>query len=123
MNQVPMALWAQIAIAALVLTGAVLALLGSLGLLRLATFFERLHAPAIIATSACWCVLGGCVLFFSLQNGTLALHPLLLAVFIAITIPITTIFLMRASMFRARQAGQDVPANVSRKEKPETPDS
>ena len=115
MNQIPLALWAQSAIAALVLAGAALALLGSIGLLRLPTFFERVHAPAIIATGACWCILGACVLFFSLQSGTLALHPLLLAVFIAITVPITTIFLMRASMFRARQAGQDVPANISSK--------
>jgi multicomponent K+:H+ antiporter subunit G len=49
MNQVAIALWAQIVIAVLVLAGAALALLGSIGLLRLPTFFERVHAPAIIA--------------------------------------------------------------------------
>lgn len=113
MNQVALALWLQIVIALLVLAGAALALLGSIGLLRLPTFFERVHAPAIIATSACWCILTACVLFFSLQGKGLALQPVLIALFIAITIPITTIFLMRASMFRARQAGQDVPANIS----------
>ena len=113
MNQVAIALWAQIVIAMLVLAGAALALLGSIGLLRLPTFFERVHAPAIIATSACWCILGGCLLFFSLQGKGLALQPALIALFIAITVPITTIVLMRASMFRARQAGQDVPANIS----------
>jgi len=113
MNQVALALWAQIVIAMLVLAGAALALLGTIGLLRLPTFFERVHAPAIIATSACWCILTACVLFFSLQGKGLALQPVLIALFIAITVPITTIFLMRASMFRARQAGQDVPANIS----------
>ncbi len=113
MSQIPVALWAQIVIAALVLAGAALALLGSIGLLRLPTFFERVHAPSIIATSACWCILGGWMLFFSLQDHALALYPLLIAAFIAITVPITTIFLMRASLFRARQAGQNVPANIS----------
>jgi multicomponent K+:H+ antiporter subunit G len=113
MNQVAIALSAQIVIAVLVLAGAALALLGSIGLLRLPTFFERVHAPAIIATSACWCILGGCLLFFSLQGKGLTLQPVLIAAFIAITVPITTIFLMRASMFRARQSGQDVPANIS----------
>lgn len=119
MNQIAIALWAQIVIAVLVLTGAALALLGSIGLLRLQTFFERVHAPAIIATSACWCILSGCLLFFSMQDKAPVLHPVLIAVFIAITVPITTIFLMRASMFRARQSGQDVPANISRSAPPE----
>ena len=119
MNQIAIALWAQIVIAVLVLTGAALALLGSIGLLRLPTFFERVHAPAIIATSACWCILGGCLLYFSMQGNCVVLHPLLIALFIAITVPITTIFLMRASMFRARQSGQDVPPNISRSTPPE----
>ena len=65
MNQAPLALWAQIVIALLVLAGAALALLGSIGLLRLPTFFERVHAPAINATGACWCIQIACMLFFS----------------------------------------------------------
>lgn len=113
MNLVPLALWAQIVIAVLVLAGAGLALLGSIGLLRLPTFFERVHAPSIIATGACWSILYGCLLFFSLQGNGLALYPLLIAVFIAITVPVTTIFLMRASLFRARQSGRAAPANLS----------
>ena len=47
-------LWAEWLVAALVLLGAGLALLGTIGLLRLPTFFERVHAPAIISTLACW---------------------------------------------------------------------
>ena len=114
MSAAALPLWAEIAVAALVLAGAALALLGSFGLLRLPTFFERVHAPAIIATLATWCVLLATVLMLSLQRQELALQPLLIAVFIAITVPITTIFLMRASLFRARQTGQDAPPNVSR---------
>ena len=107
-------LWAEIIVAVLVLAGAGLALLGSSGLLRLPTFFERVHVPAIIATLGCWCVMWGTVLFFSIQQGELAVFPLLIAAFIAITVPIPTIFLMRASLFRARQMGKDVPPSVSR---------
>ena len=114
MNTATLPLWAEMTVAALVLAGAALALLGSIGLLRLPTFFERVHAPAIIATLATWCVLLATGLFLSLQNHEVALQPLLIAIFIAITVPVTSIFLMRASLFRARQAGQDVPANVSR---------
>lgn len=123
MTDFSLPMWAEISVAALVLAGAGLALLGSFGLLRLPTFFERVHAPAIIATLGCWCVMWGTVLFFSLRQGELAAFPLLIAVFIAITVPIPTIFLMRASLFRARQMGQDVPPSVSRVVPPGVKDS
>ena len=106
-------LWAQLVVAVLVLAGAAIALVGSMGLLRLPTFFERVHAPAIIATGASWCVMWACVLFFSLQQNELALYPLLIAIFLAITTPVTTVFLMLAAIFRARQAGQTVPPKVA----------
>ena len=106
-------LWLEIIVAALVLGGAGLALLGSSGLLRLPTYFERVHAPSIIATLGCWLIMHGTVLYFSVADGSLALHALLIAVFVAITVPIMSIFLMRAALFRARQAGHDVPPSLS----------
>lgn len=116
MSAQPLALWAEIAIAALVLLGAAIALVGSLGLLRLGTYFERVHAPSIIATMGCWCIMHGTLLYFSLQGHGIAAHPLLIALFVAITVPVTNIFLMRAALFRARRAGQNVPPHVSRSE-------
>ncbi|MDD2178192.1 monovalent cation/H(+) antiporter subunit G [Acidovorax sp. D2M1] len=106
-------LWLEIIVAVLVLAGAALALLGSFGLLRLPTFFERVHAPSIIATLGCWLIMHGTVLYFSVADRSLALHALLIAVFVAITVPVMSIFLMRAALFRARQAGQDVPPSLS----------
>ena len=107
-------LWAEITIAAMVRTGATIALLGSWGLLRLKTYFERVHAPSIIATMGCWCIMLGTIVYFSLQGQGLALHALLIALFVAITVPVTNIFLMRAALFRARRAGNDVPPSLSR---------
>ena len=106
-------LWLEIIVAVLVLAGAALALLGSIGLLRLPTFFERVHAPSIIATLGCWLIMHGTVLYFSVADRSLALHALLIAVFVAITVPVMSIFLMRAALFRARQAGRDVPPSLS----------
>ena len=106
-------LWLEIIVAILVLAGAGLALLGSTGLLRLPTYFERVHAPSIIATLGCWLIMHGTVLYFSVADHSLALHALLIAVFVAITVPIMSIFLMRAALFRARQAGRDVPPSLS----------
>ena len=106
-------LWLEIIVAMLVLAGAGLALLGSTGLLRLPTYFERVHAPSIIATLGCWLIMHGTVLYFSVADHSLALHALLIAVFVAITGPIMSIFLSRAAHFRARQAGRDVPPSLS----------
>ncbi len=107
-------LWLEIVVAALVLLGAGMALLGATGLLRLPTFFERLHAPSIAATMGCWCIMHATVIYFSVADGSLALHALLIAGFVAVTVPVTSIFLMRAALFRARQAGQaGVPPSLS----------
>lgn len=38
-------LWCQILVAALALGGAIIAFLGSMGLWRLGSYFERVHAP------------------------------------------------------------------------------
>lgn len=106
-------LWLEVLVAALVLLGAALALLGSLGLLRLRTFFERVHTPSIIATMGCWCIMHATVLYFSVASGEVALHAILIALFVAMTVPVSTIFLMRAALFRARQAGRNVPPSLS----------
>ena len=106
-------LWLDIVLSALVLCGATIAFMGSLGLLRLATYFERVHAPSIIATMGCWCIMHATLVYFSVTGNGLALHALLIALFIAITVPIMSIFLMRAALFRARQAGRDVPPSLS----------
>ena len=114
MTDAALPLWAEITIAAMVLTGATIALLGSWGLLRLKTYFERVHAPSIIATMGCWCIMLGTIVYFSLQGQGLALHALLIALFVAITVPVTNIFLMRAALCGARRAGNDVPPSLSR---------
>ena len=61
MNGPTLPLWAEVVIAALVLAGALIALVGSLGLLRLRSYFERVHAPAIIATLGMWCIMHACI--------------------------------------------------------------
>lgn len=113
MNDIVLPLWAQVAIGVLVVSGSLIALLGSIGLVRLKSYFERVHAPSIIATLGCWLIMWASVIFFSVSEHGFAAHPLLIAVFIAVTVPITTIFLMRAALFRARRNGRDVPPSVS----------
>lgn len=108
-----MPLWLDLLISLLVVGGAGVALVGSWGLLTLPTFFTRMHPPALIATLGCWCLLHAALLYFWAQTGSPSPRVFLIALFVALTVPITSIFLMRAALFRARRAGADVPANLS----------
>ena len=110
---VDLPLWAQILVAALVFGGALIALLGSLGLWRLKSYFERVHAPSIIATMGCWLIMHATWIYFSVSGQGFVMHSVLIAIFVAVTVPITTIFLMRAALFRARRAGEPVPPTLS----------
>lgn len=110
----PLPLWADIAVSVLIVFGALVALIGSYSLMQLRTFFERVHAPSVIATLGCWCVTLGTVLYFSFHSHYIAAHGILIVVFLALTVPIVNIFLMRTGLFRARLAGEPVPAPLSR---------
>ncbi|MDR2298286.1 MAG: cation:proton antiporter [Comamonas sp.] len=110
---VDLPLWAQILVAALVFCGALIALLGSMGLWRLKSYFERVHSPSIIATMGCWFIMHATWIYFSVSGQGFVMHSVLIAIFIAVTVPITTIFLMRAALFRSRRAGESVPPTLS----------
>ena len=113
MTEQTLPLWLDIFISVIVVLGALIALIGSSGLLRLKTYFERVHAPSIIATLGTWCIMHATVIYFSVQDHKLAIHAILIAIFIAVTVPVTTIFLMRAALFRARRSGEKVPPSLS----------
>jgi multicomponent K+:H+ antiporter subunit G len=110
----PMPLWAEIVTAVFVVVGAAFAAIGSFGLVRLPSFFRRIHAPTLGSTLGVWCMTIATVVYFSVQSGNLFLHAILIAVFVAVTAPVTTIFLMRAALFRERQKGGDVPPTFKR---------
>ena len=114
MIETDLPVWAQIVVSVAILGGALIALIGATGLFRLPTYYERVHSPAIIATAGCWCIVWGCILYVSLQSHAVSLHTLLISIFIAVTVPITNIFLMRAALFRDRRMGKNVPPSVSR---------
>jgi multicomponent K+:H+ antiporter subunit G len=99
--------WAALPTALLLLLGAGLALTGSLGLLRLGSFYDRIHAPTLGTTMGVGCVLGASMLFFSVLQTRLVLHELLIAAFMVVTTPVTLMLLARAALYRDRQEGCD----------------
>jgi multicomponent K+:H+ antiporter subunit G len=99
--------WAAIMTALLLLLGATLALIGSLGLLRLANFYDRIHAPTLGTTLGIGSVLIASMLFFTVLQTRPVLHELLITVFMVVTTPITLMLLARAALYRDRQAGNE----------------
>ena len=90
------------AAALLVLAGASFALIGSLGLLRLKTFYERVHPPTMGTTLGTGLVLAGSMLFFTMHESRPVLHEILIGVFTFVTTPITYMLLVRAALHRER---------------------
>jgi len=103
--------WVALVIGALVFAGALLACIGSAGLLRLTTFYRRVHAPTLGTTLGMYLVLAGTIVFFWAGEGRPALHVILIGVCVSITTPISLMLLARAALERDRRAGAaDVPA-------------
>ena len=105
--------WVELLASLLFAASGLLALTGALGLVRLKTFFQRMHPPALGATLGTWCACAAWVAYFSALEGALVLHAWLLPILLCITVPITTILLARAALFRKRAAGDDVPPPLS----------
>ena len=96
-------LWIEIIVAILLLASAVLTLGASLGLVRMRTFVQRMHPPALAYVGASWCVTFASIVYFSAQNEGPQLHVWLIIILLSITVPITTVLLARAALFRGRR--------------------
>ncbi len=95
-------LWAALPAALLLICGGLLTLVGSLGLLRLDSFYARIHAPTMGSTLGAGCVLVASMLTSSALAERPVIHELLITVFILLTSPVTAMLLMRAAIFRGR---------------------
>jgi multicomponent K+:H+ antiporter subunit G len=103
--------WAALLTALLVLVGAAVTLIGSLGLLRLGNFYARIHAPTLGTTLGMASILAGSALCFSVLEVRPVVHEILIAVFVTLTTPVTLMLLVRAALYRDRTEGsRDVPA-------------
>jgi multicomponent K+:H+ antiporter subunit G len=94
-------------VALLLLLGAGLALTGSIGLLRLGSFYERLHAPTIGTSMGVTSVLLASMVYFSVLQTRLVVHELLIGILVVVTTPVTLMLLARAALHRDRLEGSD----------------
>lgn len=104
-------LLAGVLTAILLVGGSALTFIGSLGLLRLKTFYERVHAPTLGTTLGTACVALASMIYFSAAGGgRLVLHELLIVVFVTVTTPISLMVLVRAAVFRDRSEAEGAVA-------------
>jgi multicomponent K+:H+ antiporter subunit G len=103
--------WAALITALLVLVGAAVTLIGSLGLLRLGNFYARVHAPTLGTTLGAGSILAGSALCFSVLEARPVVHEILIAVFVTLTTPVTLMLVVRAALYRDRTEGSpNIPA-------------
>jgi multicomponent K+:H+ antiporter subunit G len=100
----------------LVLAGALLVFAGSLGLVTLKSFYDRVHPPTMGTTLGTGLVLIGSMLYFTDTGSRAVVHEILIAVFMALTTPVTYMLLVRAALERDRVEGRD-PLDAKRPSK------
>ena len=107
--EVPLFIAAVIAL--LVVAGGALAFIGSLGLLRLTTFYDRVHAPTMGTTLGMALILIASMVLFSVLESRGVLHEIAIGVFMTLTTPVTFMLLVRAALHRDRAEGRDPTGN------------
>ena len=86
--------------AALLVAGAAITLIGTLGLLKFQSFYQRVHAPTLGTTLGTACISLASMIYFSALGSRIVVHEILIVLFVTVTTPITLIILVRAAVFR-----------------------
>jgi multicomponent K+:H+ antiporter subunit G len=102
MNGYDVPAWAALIAAVLLILGGLLTLIGSLGLVRLKDFYQRMHGPSMGSTLGIGCVLIASMLIASMRVGRPVVHEVLITLFVITTAPITAMLLMRAAVKRPK---------------------
>jgi multicomponent K+:H+ antiporter subunit G len=100
MTAATLPLWVTIPGTILLALAGVTTLIGTLGLLRLRDFFQRMHGPSMTNTVASGATLIASMLVSSALAGRPIVHELLITVFVAVSAPVTAIMLMQAALYR-----------------------
>lgn len=92
-----LASFADAAAALLLVAGALFALVGSWGLVKLGTFLKRLHGPTKSTTLGVGCVLIASMVHFALR-GTPSAHELLITLCLFLTAPVSAHLMVKAAL-------------------------
>ena len=96
--------WAALPVSLLLILGASIVLIGALGLLRLPSFYQRIHGPAITITLGAGCILLASMLYFTVAQARLVIHEVIISIFLLMTAPVVSMLIMRAAVYRDLRA-------------------
>jgi multicomponent K+:H+ antiporter subunit G len=96
--------WAAVLVSLLLILGASIILIGALGLLRLRTFYQRIHGPAITITLGAGSLLIASMLYFTVAQSRPVVHEIIITVFVLLTAPVVSMMIMRAAVYRDLRA-------------------
>ncbi|MCF3641141.1 monovalent cation/H(+) antiporter subunit G [Rhizobium sp. TRM95111] len=103
-------LWAAVLVSFFLLLGSALTLIGAVGLLRMTSFYERIHMPTLGTSWGAGGIVVASMLFFSVLSTRPVLHEILIGLFVTVTTPVTLMLLGGAAVQRDRMEGNDLPA-------------
>lgn len=87
----------EIVTSVFVVTGSILVLLSSIGILRLSDVYSRMHAAGKSSTLGVMSIMTGAVLFFLMDQGNFNFKLLLTIIFIFITAPLAGLAINRSA--------------------------
>jgi multicomponent K+:H+ antiporter subunit G len=88
----------ELTLSALLIFGALMVLIGSIGLIKLPDFYTRLHAPTKATTLGMGSLLVASLIVTSFNAGSLHVQELLITLFLFITAPIAAHMLAKAAL-------------------------
>ena len=105
--------WAALLVSFFLLAGAGLTLIGTIGFVRLPTFYQRIHAPTLGTSWGTGGIVTASMIFFTVSATRPVVHEILIGIFVTLTTPVTLMLLARATLHRDRAEGNpDVPAEA-----------
>lgn len=96
--------WAALLVSLLLILGGSIVLIGALGLMRLRTFYQRIHGPAITITLGAGSLLLASMLYFTVAQSRPVVHEVIITIFVLLSAPVVSMMIMRAAVYRDLRA-------------------
>jgi len=93
------------------LTGCLIIFSAALGLVRLPTFYSRIHASSLASSLGMVCVMIAAMLFFYAASEGFVGRALLVIFFLFLTVPMGTHMISKSYYYRELKDSRDTPAD------------
>lgn len=104
-HEIDIPLFIAIPVSAFILLGAFLTLTGTIGLVRLPLFYDRIHAPTLGTSWGTGATVMASMILFSYLESRPVFQEILIGIFVTVTTPVTLMLLARAALYRDRAEG------------------